>query len=441
MLQQWASTEPGADAARLPAAQLRPALEALFVELQASSPPISADLRWSPRTSLSCSGHGIPPLTNPPLRPLQVHSGPDATQKAIQYEHIKRLLKRVVKAERGRNPATAHKLPRDPAAQKRSVAEQRTRAVAAALREALSANATRVINLFRQWDEDGSGSVDKREFRAVGPLLAESVGDEVTRAQLDALFDSFDTGRDGSIDYRELNSLLRRGTALPPSLQPGAKGQIATTAENANRLRSKPTTPPHSKEIAGAQLGRLRSQLRGHDEGINAPVPVAKAPNVPNTAPKGMSRLEAHTSSIYKDEVVVGRYKPPAVSLSHLRQQQAALAAVRSHRRANATLGGSVSAPALPGAARDGRGEWAPDPRTHPMSRFFFDMKPMPGMEGMQYEPVLSKSVPNPRSGSSGSPPRRRGGSPPRGSPPPRVPRRSSPPGGPPAARVGWAAA
>ena len=79
-------------------------------------------------------------------------------------------------------------------AQKRSAAEQRTRAVAAALREALSANATRVINLFRQWDEDGSGSVDKREFRAVGPLLAESVGDEVTRAQLDALFDSFDTG-------------------------------------------------------------------------------------------------------------------------------------------------------------------------------------------------------------------------------------------------------
>ena len=43
VLQQWASTEPGADAARLPAAQLRPALEALFVELQASSPPISAE--------------------------------------------------------------------------------------------------------------------------------------------------------------------------------------------------------------------------------------------------------------------------------------------------------------------------------------------------------------------------------------------------------------
>ena len=34
--------------------------------------------------------------------------------------------------------------------------------VAEQLRDALSANAVRVIDLFREWDEDGSGSVCKK---------------------------------------------------------------------------------------------------------------------------------------------------------------------------------------------------------------------------------------------------------------------------------------
>ena len=33
------------------------------------------------------------------------------------------------------------------------------------LRELLTANSVRVIDLFRQWDTDGNGVVDKKEFR------------------------------------------------------------------------------------------------------------------------------------------------------------------------------------------------------------------------------------------------------------------------------------
>ena len=39
------------------------------------------------------------------------------------------------------------------------------------LRDALSANAVRVIDLFRDWDEDCSGTVSKREFRKALPML------------------------------------------------------------------------------------------------------------------------------------------------------------------------------------------------------------------------------------------------------------------------------
>ena len=38
------------------------------------------------------------------------------------------------------------------------------RTVPELIREALSKNAVRVIDLFRDWDEDGNGLIDKNEF-------------------------------------------------------------------------------------------------------------------------------------------------------------------------------------------------------------------------------------------------------------------------------------
>ena len=35
------------------------------------------------------------------------------------------------------------------------------------LRKMLAKNATRVIDLFRQWDDDGNGTISKKEFRQV----------------------------------------------------------------------------------------------------------------------------------------------------------------------------------------------------------------------------------------------------------------------------------
>lgn len=125
-------------------------------------------------------------------------------------------------------------------------------------------------------------------------------------------------------------------------------------------------------------------------------------------------RLEGNTGPIYSNAVVEGRYKPPAVSLSHLRQQQAALAAARAHRRAHAGLPTSASAPVLKEAR-----SWAADPRTHPMSRFYFDVKPLPGTRtGLEYEPVLASRSPPIADGRRRSPPR--SNSPPRGKSPPR---------------------
>ena len=92
--------------------------------------------------------------------------------------------------------------------------------VADQLRDVLSKQAVRVIELFRDMDLDGDGLIDRKEFRRGMTAL----GLDVPRAMVDALFDSWDPDGSGSIDQRELNKMLRRGReiTLDPRLQPGA---------------------------------------------------------------------------------------------------------------------------------------------------------------------------------------------------------------------------
>merc|ERR1711998_771118 len=61
------------------------------------------------------------------------------------------------------------------------------------LRNLLTANSVRVIDLFRQWDDDDNGTIDKKEFRKAITAL----GFKAPKPEIDALFDTFDTDRSG----------------------------------------------------------------------------------------------------------------------------------------------------------------------------------------------------------------------------------------------------
>jgi len=122
---------------------------------------------------------------------------------------------------KGRQDAAAASAP--DAALQASVAEQ--------LRDALKAQATRVIDLFRDWDDDESGSISKKEFRKALPML----GVEATKKDMDALFDMWDPDRSGSIELAEMTKHLRAGPsgALDPKLQAGA---VALQTGRSNRF-------------------------------------------------------------------------------------------------------------------------------------------------------------------------------------------------------------
>ena len=78
--------------------------------------------------------------------------------------------------------------------------------VALELRDALTKNAKRVVDLFREWDEDGDGTVSKKEFRKAVPLIFQ----DVPKAAVDQLFDDWDPDKSGMISLAELIKKLRR---------------------------------------------------------------------------------------------------------------------------------------------------------------------------------------------------------------------------------------
>ena len=67
------------------------------------------------------------------------------------------------------------------------------------MRQALHSQLGRCVDLFREWDEDGSGTITAREFRHALPLL----GLDLSRTDSDALFASLDADGSGTIEYGE----------------------------------------------------------------------------------------------------------------------------------------------------------------------------------------------------------------------------------------------
>ena len=72
-----------------------------------------------------------------------------------------------------------------------------------ALRDALAASNTRVMDYFKKMDTSNDGAVDISEFRKAMPAL----GLEVPVKEIDDLFDEWDPDGSGSLELKELNKI------------------------------------------------------------------------------------------------------------------------------------------------------------------------------------------------------------------------------------------
>ena len=99
------------------------------------------------------------------------------------------------------------------------------------LRDALLRSGERVLDIFREWDKDGSGKLTKEEFKSALHSLGFSV---CTDADVDSLFRRFDPDGDGAVDYVELNSKLREGQSAASKMQ--RKLRRASTKKSADAV-------------------------------------------------------------------------------------------------------------------------------------------------------------------------------------------------------------
>ena len=125
-----------------------------------------------------------------------------------------------------------------------------------ALTEALAVQHGRVIDLFREWDDDSNGLISRFEFCRALPML----GVKVDIADADAVFKSFDVDSSGEISFEELQGKLResllssKGIDINDTLKPGAMGKILSEAKNKIALRGGVLTEGMSTALGSAKL-------------------------------------------------------------------------------------------------------------------------------------------------------------------------------------------
>lgn len=120
------------------------------------------------------------------------------------------------------------------------------------IRSVLAARLVRVIDLFRQLDDDSNGKVSVFEFiKAMREFGIESPPNAIV-----AVFNSFDKDRDGHIEYKELDKLLRTSKEKHPKLEALKSHPLKKTASppkgaNGASPRKSPNASPKSSPKRG----------------------------------------------------------------------------------------------------------------------------------------------------------------------------------------------
>ena len=122
--------------------------------------------------------------------------------------------------------------------------EARSHQIASQIKQALEKASVRTVELFRDFDADASGSIDKKEFEKA--MLG--LGVKATKAELGDLFDRWDMDNSGSIDFKEMDRAIKGARMMLQRANTSAKEIQKYMRDKLNRK--------HDKEAGGAGMGR-----------------------------------------------------------------------------------------------------------------------------------------------------------------------------------------
>ena len=144
--------------------------------------------------------------------------------------------------------------------------------VADQLRTIMEENSAKLIDLFREWDEDGDGAISKKEFRKAVAAL----GYDAPKKDINAAFDSLDDSGDGYIEYSELKSALSKHSK---------KGKASRRRRRASQRRRSAAQRPRAMMLPGRARRTLRLACVRMRWSAMRPMPTATASSIlPNSA-------------------------------------------------------------------------------------------------------------------------------------------------------------
>ena len=144
-------------------------------------------------------------------------------------------------------------------AREKAIASLASRVTVGVLRRALASHVGRVMRLFEEWDEDGDGTVSKAEFRLAIKSLSGIWGLDVSRVDVENLFDSLDIDGSGVIDYAELKEMVRVERIAMAKAK--AESRSYALAKQPSAAREVKTFAPIPLPNGGTLLEALRAAL------------------------------------------------------------------------------------------------------------------------------------------------------------------------------------
>ena len=126
------------------------------------------------------------------------------------------------------------------------------------LRDALARDSARVVDLLREWDSDKNGVIDRKEFHRA--IKALGFGALAGKEDIDIVFDMLDESKDGLIEFKELNRMLRQSAEVDAAMAGGAQGRVALDSEVKAKLKR--TSAPSGNRAGGAGTSILASDVK-----------------------------------------------------------------------------------------------------------------------------------------------------------------------------------
>jgi len=180
------------------------------------------------------------------------------------------------------------------------------------LRETLRKNCGHAMEFVKRWDVDGSGEIEKWEFRRAIAAMGVVVADI---AMVDHLFDVMDTDRSGTLSLEEISQQLRRGVTGESPRRKGFPRALARNPEQCSpsgRIGPRGIWLPQDSSTSPSRVRVAVSLAELPQSTVSRSLPLVRPPRAQDAPQRSPPSIRARAPR--RDVQSLPLLRPPAQS-------------------------------------------------------------------------------------------------------------------------------